>query len=88
MHKQLRQGAPLTEPELEVLKGVADGLSAKETAERLVKSEHTVVGQRKAIQAKLGARNLPHAVALAFLRRLLPAADRTGPGSRSGPTAR
>jgi DNA-binding CsgD family transcriptional regulator len=67
-----RTSAPLTTPELQVLRGVAEGLSAKETAQRLVKSEHTVIAQRRAIQAKLGARNLPHAVALAFARHLLP----------------
>jgi len=49
------EGAPLTQPELEVLKGVAEGLSAKETAQVLVKSEHTVISQRQSIQAKLGA---------------------------------
>jgi hypothetical protein len=49
-----------------VLETAAMGLSARETAERLAKSEHTIVAQRRAIQAKLGARNLVHAVALAY----------------------
>jgi DNA-binding CsgD family transcriptional regulator len=64
-------GKPLSGPELEVLRAAADGLSAKETAERLIKSEHTVIAQRRALEAKLGARNLPHAIALAFRFRVL-----------------
>jgi DNA-binding CsgD family transcriptional regulator len=64
------EGQPLSTPELEVLRAAAEGLSAKETAEALVKSHHTVIAQRRAIQAKLGARNLPHAIALAFRRRV------------------
>jgi DNA-binding CsgD family transcriptional regulator len=54
-----------------VLRAAADGLSAKETAQKLVKSQHTVIAQRRTILAKLGARNLPHAIALAFRRRAL-----------------
>jgi len=65
------EGKPLSAPELEVLHAAAEGLSAKETGEKLIKSEHTVIAQRRAIQTKLGARNLPHAIALAFRRRVL-----------------
>jgi DNA-binding CsgD family transcriptional regulator len=65
------EGKPLSQPELDVLRAAAEGLSARETADRLVKSEHTVTTLRQAIQAKLGARNLPHAIALAFRRRVL-----------------
>jgi DNA-binding CsgD family transcriptional regulator len=65
------EGKPLTMPEIEVLQAAAEGLSAKETAEKLVKSQHTVIAQRRAIQAKLGARNLPHAIALGFRRHVL-----------------
>jgi DNA-binding CsgD family transcriptional regulator len=64
-------GKPLSEPELQVLRAAAEGLSAQETAERLVKSHHTIVTQRRTIQAKLGARNFPHAIALGFRRKLL-----------------
>jgi len=62
---------PLSKQELEVLHAAAEGLSAKETAAKLVKSQHTVIAQRRAIQAKLGARNLAHAITLAFRRRVL-----------------
>jgi DNA-binding CsgD family transcriptional regulator len=65
------EGKPLSERELEVLRAAAEGLSAQETAERLVKSHHTIATQRRAIEAKLGARNLPHAIALGFRRKML-----------------
>jgi DNA-binding CsgD family transcriptional regulator len=65
------EGKPLSRPELDVLRAAAEGLSARETADRLIKSEHTVMAQRRAIEAKLGARNLSHAIALAFRRRVL-----------------
>jgi DNA-binding CsgD family transcriptional regulator len=66
------EGRPLSSPEVEVLSAAAEGLSADETAARLVKSPHTVVRQRRVIEAKRGARNLVHAVALAYERHLLP----------------
>ena len=69
--RRILAGKALSHPELEVLRAAADGLSAKETAVRLTKSEHTIVAQRRAVEAKLGARNLPHAIALAFRRRVL-----------------
>lgn len=65
------EGKALSKPELAVLRAAAEGLSARETAEELVKSEHTITTQRRTVQAKLGARNLPHAIALAFRRGLL-----------------
>jgi DNA-binding CsgD family transcriptional regulator len=65
------EGKPLSEPELEVLRAAAEGLSAQETAQRLFKSHHTIVTQRRTIQAKLGARNFFHAIALGFQRKLL-----------------
>jgi LuxR family quorum sensing-dependent transcriptional regulator len=65
------EGKPLSEPELEVLRAAAEGLSAQETAELLVKSHHTIVTQRRAVEAKLGAKNLPHAVALGFKLNML-----------------
>jgi LuxR family transcriptional regulator, quorum-sensing system regulator SdiA len=64
-------GRGLTIAELDVLRAAAEGLSARETGERLVKSEHTIITQRRAIAAKLGARNLSHAVAIAYQRSIL-----------------
>jgi DNA-binding CsgD family transcriptional regulator len=65
------EGKALSEPEVQVLRAAAQGFSAAETADRLIKSKHTVITQRRSLQAKLGARNLLHAVALAYERRLL-----------------
>ena len=65
-------GKQLSTPELLVLYAAARGLSADETAELLVKSRHTVIAQRRSLQAKLEARNLAHAVALAYERGLFP----------------
>jgi DNA-binding CsgD family transcriptional regulator len=76
------EGQTLSPPELEVLESAAAGLSAAETARTLIKSEHTIVSHRRALQAKLGARNLPHAVAIAYQLRLLPVPSREPNGSR------
>ena len=69
------------------LRGSAQ-VSADETAELLVKSRHTVIAQRRSLQAKLEARNLAHAVALAYERGLFPpepAIERMiGPAARNG----
>jgi DNA-binding CsgD family transcriptional regulator len=75
LRRQL-EGHALSQPEVDVLRAAADGLSAEETAARLVKSKHTVITQRRSLEAKLGARNLAHAIATAFRRQLI--AD-TGP---------
>jgi DNA-binding CsgD family transcriptional regulator len=74
-------GRELSAPELLVLYAAARGLSADETAELLVKSRHTVIAQRRSLQAKLEARNLAHAVALAYERGLFP----TQPGVAADP---
>jgi DNA-binding CsgD family transcriptional regulator len=65
-------GKELSAPELLVLSAAARGFSAGETAELLIKSRHTVIAQRRSLQAKLEAKNLAHAVALAYERGLLP----------------
>ncbi|MEO5577370.1 MAG: helix-turn-helix transcriptional regulator [Gaiellaceae bacterium] len=65
------EGRGLTTRELEVLRAAAEGLSAKETGKTLCKSEHTIATQRRALQAKLGAKNLTHAIALAYQRGIL-----------------
>ena len=65
-------GKELSTPELLVLYAAARGFSADETAGLLVKSRHTIIAQRRSLQAKLEARNLSHAVALAYERGLFP----------------
>jgi RNA polymerase sigma factor (sigma-70 family) len=61
----------LTQKELTVLKLAADGASAAETAKRLHKALETVKSQRRAIIAKLRARNITNAVAISYQQGLL-----------------
>lgn len=65
------EGNPLTARELEVLVGMADGLTAAAHAAELFLEPETVKGYRKRVVAKLGARNGTHAVAIAFRRGLV-----------------
>jgi RNA polymerase sigma factor (sigma-70 family) len=52
----------LTPAELDVLRAAAEGMSADETAEQLIKSTGTIRTQRKSVLAKLQARNMAEAV--------------------------
>jgi LuxR family maltose regulon positive regulatory protein len=63
--------AGLTAREVEVLSLVADGLSNREIAERLVVSEHTVHRHVANIYAKLGVSSRAAAVSFATQRELL-----------------
>ncbi len=62
----------LTERELEVLRLAAEGCMVTETAERMFLGHETVKTYRARIFLMLGARNLAHAVALAYERGILP----------------
>jgi len=64
-------GDDLTEREMEILVLAADGDTAAETGDRLFLSVETVKGYRKKIIAKLEARNMAHAIAIAFRTRLI-----------------
>ncbi len=66
---------PLSAREREVLGLIAYGLSLPEIAERLTISLSTVRTHAGNIYRKLGARNRPHAVALALRRGLIDPAD-------------
>lgn len=68
------------------MRAAAEGLSAKETAAQLLKSKHTIITQRRSLQAKLGARNLLHAVAIGVRLRLVDADAGTAPRSGKGHT--
>jgi RNA polymerase sigma factor (sigma-70 family) len=69
---RLREEQPaLGQRELEVLRATAEGETAEETAHRLTLSAETVKSQRRVVIAKLGARNVTHAVHLAHERGLL-----------------
>jgi RNA polymerase sigma factor (sigma-70 family) len=65
-------GKSLSERECEVLAATAEGLTAKEVAERLVIAPATVQDHRRSVTAKLAARNITHAVAVAYEDGLLP----------------
>jgi DNA-binding CsgD family transcriptional regulator len=64
----------LTPSELAVLCSAANGLTASETAQQLVKGEATVKTQRRQILLKLGARNMAHAVCIAAEEGLITSA--------------
>jgi RNA polymerase sigma factor (sigma-70 family) len=65
-------GKSLSERECEVLAATAEGLTAKEIAKRLVIAPATVQDHRRSATAKLAARNITHAVAVAYEDGLLP----------------
>lgn len=76
LHLQLDRAAALDEhvislAEWEVLVAAAGGQSTGETANRRHTSVETVKSQRKSVLAKLGAKNMPHAVSIAHERGLL-----------------
>jgi len=67
-----RRATPvLTPAELRVLREVADGKTTKRIAALSYHSRATIKGQRHSILVKLGAENMPHAVAIGFRRGLL-----------------
>jgi RNA polymerase sigma factor (sigma-70 family) len=68
---EIAEQTPLTKKELKVLRLASEGASADETARRLRKALETVKTQRRAIIAKLRARNMINAVAIAHKRGLL-----------------
>jgi DNA-binding NarL/FixJ family response regulator len=56
----------LTNRELEVLRGAANGETAKETAARLGKSFETIKDHRKSAIRRLGARSIAQAIFIAY----------------------
>ena len=67
----------LSERELQVLRLVADGMSSRQIAERLIITERTATFHMTSILSKLGAETRAHAVAIAAQQGLL----RPSPGS-------
>jgi DNA-binding NarL/FixJ family response regulator len=61
----------LTERELEILQLVADGLTNREIARRLVLAEETIKSHIRHVLRKLGVSSRAHAVAIAFRRGIL-----------------
>ena len=60
------EGSELTPAELRVLKLLAAGWNTAEIAEKLGKARGTVAMQSRFCLFRLGAVNMPHAVALAY----------------------
>jgi DNA-binding CsgD family transcriptional regulator len=69
-------GRPLTAIELDVLIGATRGESCLETAARRGTAHETVKTQRRKVIAKLGARNIRHAITIAIDRDLIIAKPR------------
>jgi DNA-binding NarL/FixJ family response regulator len=61
----------LTNSELVVLQAAADGLTAKQTGEKIRRSPETVKHHFKGIYSKLNANNKTHAVAIGFRQGLI-----------------
>ncbi|CAA6676259.1 MULTISPECIES: response regulator transcription factor [unclassified Lentimonas] len=59
-------GADITKRELDVLTLIADGHSQKEIGDQLAITKYTVTDHLKSIYAKLGVKNAPQAVAVAY----------------------
>jgi DNA-binding CsgD family transcriptional regulator len=70
-HRQDPEDQPLTAKELTVLRLAAEGATSAETAKRLRRACETVKSQRRAIIAKLCARNISHAVSIGYQRGFL-----------------
>jgi DNA-binding CsgD family transcriptional regulator len=64
------RGRPLSPRQLETLRHAAQGRSQEETARAMRVSLDTVKTLRRLLLAKLGARNVAHAVALAYDQNL------------------
>jgi DNA-binding NarL/FixJ family response regulator len=67
-----RLGTPLTERELQVLRGMADGKSNAEIGRELYVAEDTVKTHARRLFRKLGARDRANAVAVGFRAGVLP----------------
>jgi len=83
-----RSRVTLTERELEVLKGMANGQSNAEIGRGLFISEDTIKTHARRLFRKLGARDRAHAVAQGFRAGLLSGADvstGTPPAQSGGP---
>lgn len=74
-HSQVQMQVPITARELEVLAAAANGFSTEETGRELHIGLETVKTHRKHILYKLSARNITHAVAIAFSEGYLGATD-------------
>ena len=85
---EILEGEPSPSGRRRSSRRVAEGETAVQTGKRLYLSSETVKGYRKRMIAKLGARDAPHAVAVAIRRGLLPATPQSRtPASIGGQSA-
>ncbi len=61
----------LTEMQLRCLQHIADGMSAKQSAREVNKTENCMNQVSAKLKAKLGAETLAHAVAIGLRKRLI-----------------
>jgi DNA-binding NarL/FixJ family response regulator len=64
-------GIPVTEREIDIIRGIAEGLSNKLIADKLKLSTHTVNTHRKNVMSKLGVNNTAGVVMFAVKNQLL-----------------
>jgi Response regulator containing a CheY-like receiver domain and an HTH DNA-binding domain len=69
--RELVEGDPLNDNEVELLLRAAQGESAKATAEAMNYADDTIKTMRKYAIAKLGAKNITHAVGIALARGII-----------------
>jgi two-component system nitrate/nitrite response regulator NarL len=69
--REILEGEPLTDREIEMLYGMALGDTAQQHGEKMHLGKETIRSHRKNAIAKLGARNSAHAVALAIGKGIL-----------------
>jgi len=69
--ERLFAGKPLSPTQISILEGLAAGESLDQTGRRLFMSPQTVRTHRRALYAKLRARNAPQAVAIGYESGLL-----------------
>jgi len=74
---------PLTDRELQVLTGAANGRKNREIGDELYVAEDTIKTNLRHINAVLGTRDRAHAVAVALTTGLLPATAVRIPGARA-----
>jgi DNA-binding NarL/FixJ family response regulator len=66
-----KENSTLTKKELEVLHMVVQGLSISEAANRMQRSQHTIIGHRRNIMQKLGLHSAPEIVKYAYEHNLI-----------------
>jgi len=66
LRREIVEGDPLNDRELEILELSAQGLSSAQIAEKIFLADETVKSYRKTAMYKIGGRNIVHAVALAL----------------------